>query len=81
MHQLRQEFKASQAERSSLGHELEGAVLKASKMGCREQTKVGQECMCFTLLQALLCPSCGLLCFHIHSHTRNQAGSDLGVRS
>ena len=37
VHQLRQELKASQAERGSLGHELEGAVLKASRIECREQ--------------------------------------------
>eukprot|EP00891_Asterochloris_glomerata_P000304 jgi/Astpho2/304/Aster-02189 len=47
VHQLRQELKASQGERSSLDHELEGAVLKASQIECREQTearKAALEC-------------------------------------
>ena len=68
VHQLRQELKASQGERSSLDHELEGAVLKASQMECREQTEVEEECMWFALLQALLCTGCGLLCFQMQSH-------------
>ena len=68
VHQLRQELKSSQAERSSLGHELEGAVLKASRIECGEQNGVEEESMCFALLQALLCTGCGLLCFQVHSH-------------